>query len=37
MAVLRIVANLAGSDLQAARVFYEKLLGLDVIMDHGWI
>lgn len=37
MAVLRIVANLAGSDLQAARVFYEELLGLDVVMDHGWI
>lgn len=37
MAVLRIVANLEGSDLQAAQVFYETLLGLDVVMDHGWI
>ncbi|HET8728386.1 MAG TPA: VOC family protein [Alphaproteobacteria bacterium] len=37
MTVLRIVANLAMSDPQAARAFYEKLLGLDVVMDHGWI
>jgi catechol 2,3-dioxygenase-like lactoylglutathione lyase family enzyme len=37
MAVLRIVANLRAHDPQAARVFYGALLGLDVIMDHGWI
>jgi catechol 2,3-dioxygenase-like lactoylglutathione lyase family enzyme len=37
MAVLRIVANLAASDPQEARSFYQALLGLDVVMDHGWI
>lgn len=37
MAVLRIVANLAVADPQIARSFYERLLGLDVVMDHGWI
>jgi catechol 2,3-dioxygenase-like lactoylglutathione lyase family enzyme len=37
MAVLRIVANIAAPDPQAARVFYEDLLGLDVVMDQGWI
>ncbi|OCC03392.1 glyoxalase [Labrys sp. WJW] len=37
MAVLRIVANLAASDPQAARAFYQDLLGLEVVMDHGWI
>ena len=37
MAVLRIVANLAATDPQAARAFYEGVLGLSVVMDHGWI
>ncbi|QXZ80484.1 VOC family protein [Rhizobium sp. L51/94] len=37
MAVLRIVANLAAADPQIARSFYERLLGLDIVMDHGWI
>ncbi|MGJ4857696.1 VOC family protein [Labrys sp. KB_33_2] len=37
MAVLRIVANLAAADPQAARAFYQDLLGLEVVMDHGWI
>lgn len=37
MAVLRILANLAADDPQAARPFYERLLGLDIVMDHGWI
>lgn len=37
MAVLRIVANIATVDPQMARSFYERLLGMDIVMDHGWI
>lgn len=37
MAVRRIVANLAAPDPSKARSFYEDLLGLQVVMDHGWI
>jgi predicted enzyme related to lactoylglutathione lyase len=37
MTVLRIVANITTADPQAARAFYERLLGLEVVMDHGWI
>lgn len=37
MTVLRIVPNLAAADPQAARAFYEGLLGLDLAMDFGWI
>jgi catechol 2,3-dioxygenase-like lactoylglutathione lyase family enzyme len=37
MKVKRIVANIAGDDLAKARAFYGDLLGLDVVMDHGWI
>jgi catechol 2,3-dioxygenase-like lactoylglutathione lyase family enzyme len=37
MTVLRIVANIAASDPQEGRAFYGDLLGLDLVMDHGWI
>jgi catechol 2,3-dioxygenase-like lactoylglutathione lyase family enzyme len=40
MKVNRIVANLAAPSsqaLQAAQRFYGELLGLDLLMDHGWI
>lgn len=37
MAVRRIVANIAASDPGRARAFYKTLLGLEVVMDHGWI
>ena len=37
MTVLRIVANLVTADPRIARPFYEKLLGLDIVMDHGWM
>ncbi|MDG0789995.1 VOC family protein [Cohnella ginsengisoli] len=37
MKVKRIVANVAASDLSAAKRFYGEALGLDVLMDHGWI
>ncbi|KHK48940.1 glyoxalase [Ralstonia sp. A12] len=37
MAVRRIVPNLHATDPARARAFYAELLGLDVVMDHGWI
>eukprot|EP01132_Coremiostelium_polycephalum_P012027 gene12027-14711_t len=37
MAVRRIVPNLKASDPELARKFYQELLDLDVVMDHGWI
>ena len=37
MAVLRIIANLHASDPGSVRVFYEELLGLELVMDQGWI
>ena len=37
MTVRRIVANLAAADIAAARRFYGDVLGLDVLMDMGWI
>ncbi len=37
MKVKRIVANIATGDIAAARRFYNDVLGLDVLMDHGWI
>lgn len=37
MTVRRIVANIAAEDLSAAKAFYGDVLGLDPLMDHGWI
>jgi catechol 2,3-dioxygenase-like lactoylglutathione lyase family enzyme len=37
MRVRRIVANVATQDVAAAKSFYQDVLGLDRIMDHGWI
>ena len=37
MTVRRIVANLAAADPRPVRAFYETLLDLNVVMDHGWI
>ena len=37
MTVRRIVANLAAADPGRAHAFYEGLLDLKVVMDHGWI
>jgi catechol 2,3-dioxygenase-like lactoylglutathione lyase family enzyme len=31
------VANISAADTERARPFYEKVLGLRVVMDHGWI
>jgi catechol 2,3-dioxygenase-like lactoylglutathione lyase family enzyme len=35
--VRRIVSNIAAADIGAARRFYHGVLGLDVMMDLGWI
>ena len=37
MKVKRIVANIAAADVAPAEQFYGKVLGLDILMDHGWI
>ncbi len=37
MKVKRIVSNIAASDVESASAFYDKLLGLEVLMDLGWI
>ena len=37
MTVRSIVANIATKDIAAAKRFYSDLLGLDVLMDQGWI
>ena len=37
MIVKRIVSNIASNDVAKARSFYADILGLDVVMDQGWI
>jgi catechol 2,3-dioxygenase-like lactoylglutathione lyase family enzyme len=37
MIVKRIVTNFAATDVSKARRFYADILGLEVVMDHGWI
>ena len=37
MKVNRIVANIATKDVAAAKRFYQDILGLNILMDHGWI
>jgi catechol 2,3-dioxygenase-like lactoylglutathione lyase family enzyme len=37
MKVRRIIANIATGNVAAARHFYHDLLGLDLLMDQGWI
>jgi catechol 2,3-dioxygenase-like lactoylglutathione lyase family enzyme len=37
MKVNRIVANIATGDIAKAKRFYHDILGLDVLMDHGWL
>jgi catechol 2,3-dioxygenase-like lactoylglutathione lyase family enzyme len=36
MKVKRIMANIATLELKKAGAFYRDILGLDLIMDHGW-
>jgi catechol 2,3-dioxygenase-like lactoylglutathione lyase family enzyme len=35
--VKRIVANIKTEDLSRADYFYHDILGLEIMMDHGWI
>jgi catechol 2,3-dioxygenase-like lactoylglutathione lyase family enzyme len=37
MKVNRIVANIATDDIARAKRFYQDILGLKVLMDHGWL
>ena len=37
MKVKRIVANIDTKDIAAAKRFYHDVLGLEVLMDQGWI
>lgn len=37
MKVRRIIANVATSDVEKASAFYHDVLGLELIMDLGWI
>lgn len=37
MTVKRITANIATADVAGLRAFYVDLLGLDLVMDMGWI
>ena len=37
MQVKRIVANIHAANIAAAQRFYQDVLGLDVLMDHGWL
>ena len=36
MTVKRIMSNTATSDLNKAATFYGGILGLELLMDHGW-
>lgn len=37
MAVNRIVTNVETGEIEKARAFYGDILGLEILMDHGWI
>ncbi|MEZ4443352.1 MAG: VOC family protein [Polyangiaceae bacterium] len=37
MRVLRIVVDIAADEIAAAQVFYGEILGLEQLMDLGWI
>lgn len=37
MQVLRIVPNIRAESVEKTRRFYAELLGLETVMDHGWI
>ncbi|KFU77248.1 Uncharacterized conserved protein PhnB, glyoxalase superfamily [Amycolatopsis lurida] len=37
MTIKRVVADLETKSLEQARTFYERVLGFEVVMDHGWI
>lgn len=35
--IKRIVANIKTEDLSKADLFYQDILGMEILMDHGWI
>lgn len=37
MKVKRIVANIATQDVARAKAFYQDVLELELLMDHGWL
>ncbi|MBB6108626.1 Glyoxalase-like domain-containing protein [Mucilaginibacter lappiensis] len=37
MKVKRITVNIATEDIGKAKQFYQDILNLEVLMDHGWI
>jgi catechol 2,3-dioxygenase-like lactoylglutathione lyase family enzyme len=37
MAVKRVVADLKSDSMEEAKAFYTSILGLEVVMDLGWI
>lgn len=37
MNVKRIVANVQTQEVAEAKRFYQDILGLELLMDHGWI
>lgn len=37
MKVKRIVTNIEATDVAEANRFYQDLLGMELLMDHGWI
>lgn len=37
MIVKRIVTNIHSDNISKAKSFYQDALGLDLLMDHGWI
>jgi len=37
MKVKRVIANIASSEIAKAKLFYVDLLGMEVLMDQGWI
>jgi catechol 2,3-dioxygenase-like lactoylglutathione lyase family enzyme len=37
MAVRRIIANVAADRLDVAKAFYGEVLGMNIVMDLGWV
>ena len=37
MKIKRIVANIATANVEKAKAFYGDVIGLDILMDLGWI
>lgn len=37
MKVKRIVTNIDTRNISVAKIFYQDVLGLQLLMDHGWI